>query len=86
MQKQPDGRWRARYRDPQGKEHAKHRARKSDAERWLVEQQSKVNRGEWVDPALGRVRVRDRAPTLLASKAGLKPRTRGPMSASGGRW
>ena len=51
--KRPDGRYRARYRDFGGREHAKHFDRKIDAERWVTEQQSKVNRGEWVDPALG---------------------------------
>lgn len=49
--KRPDGRWRPLP------ERARHFTRKVDAERWLVEQQSKVNRGEWVDPALGQVRV-----------------------------
>jgi len=74
--KRPDGRWRARYRGPDGKEFAKHFARKVDAERWLTEQRSKLNRGEWVDPALGQVTVRDWAPIWLASKSGLKPTTR----------
>ncbi len=30
-----DGRWRARYRDGEGREHARHFARKIDAQRWL---------------------------------------------------
>ncbi len=54
ISKRPDGRWRARYRDPDGKEHAKHFQRKVDGERWLVEQQSKIARGEYVDPNAGR--------------------------------
>ncbi len=37
MQKQPSGKWRARYRDGTGREHAKHFARKVDAQRWLDE-------------------------------------------------
>ena len=52
--KRPDGKWRARYRDPDGREHARHFARKVDAERWLVDQQSKIARGEYVDPTAGR--------------------------------
>jgi integrase len=36
IKKRPDGRWRARYRDPAGKEHAKHFARRVDAERFLT--------------------------------------------------
>ena len=35
IKKRPDGRWRARYRDPDGRERAKHFARKVDAERFL---------------------------------------------------
>lgn len=74
--KRPDGRWRARYRGADGKERARHFSRKVDAERWLVEQQSKINRGEWVDPALGQVHVGEWAKTWLASKQGLKPSAR----------
>ncbi len=29
--KRPDGHWRARYRDPTGREHARHFARKIEA-------------------------------------------------------
>jgi hypothetical protein len=36
IKRRPDGRWRARYRDPAGKEHAKHFARRVDAERFLT--------------------------------------------------
>ena len=32
IQKRPDGRWRARYRDSHGKEHARHFARKVDGQ------------------------------------------------------
>ncbi len=76
LTKRPDGKWRARYRDAAGKEHAKHFARKVDADRWLVEQRSRLARGDWVDPALSRVRVREWAATWLASKQGLKPTAR----------
>ena len=53
--RRPDGRWRARYRDANGREHAKHFQRKTDGEAWLVVQQSAIQRGEWVDPKAGRV-------------------------------
>src|ERR671921_416517 len=74
--KRPDGRWRARYRGLDGRERARHFSRKVDAERWLVEQQSKVNRGEWADPVLGQVPVGELAKTWLPSKQGLKPSAR----------
>lgn len=74
--KRPDGRWRARYRDDSGREHAKHFDRRIDAERWVTESQSKVNRGEWVDPVLGRLTVAEWSVTWLASKQSLKPTAR----------
>jgi hypothetical protein len=45
VQKRPDGRWRARYRDAADKEHARHFARKADAERWLDQVRSDLLRG-----------------------------------------
>jgi hypothetical protein len=47
--------WRARYRDETGKEHAKHFARKADAQRWLDEVTASMVSGEYVDPRAGRV-------------------------------
>ncbi len=35
IQKRPDGRCRARYRDDAGSEHARHFARRVDGQRWL---------------------------------------------------
>lgn len=52
--KRPNGKWRARYRDPSGKEHSGHFARKVDAEQWLAQQVTKVGSGTWVDPLAGR--------------------------------
>lgn len=49
--KRPDGRWRARYRDPEGRERAKHFDRKVDAERFLTTIESSKLRGMYVDPA-----------------------------------
>jgi hypothetical protein len=43
--KRPDGRWRARYRDAVGKEHARHFARKIDAQRWVTEVTSSMVTG-----------------------------------------
>jgi hypothetical protein len=37
IQRRPDGRWRARYHDPSGRERARHFDRKIDAQRWLDE-------------------------------------------------
>lgn len=54
IQKRSNGKWRARYRDPAGKEHARHFDRKADAERWLTSIESSKLRGDWIDPNLGR--------------------------------
>ena len=58
ISKRPDGQWRARYRDETGKEHAKHFARKADAQRWLDEVTASMVRGEYVDPRLAVSRSR----------------------------
>jgi integrase len=49
--KRPDGRWRARYRDPGGQERAKHFDKKLDAERWLTTVEASKLRGAYVDPS-----------------------------------
>src|SRR3954453_21044708 len=50
IKKRPDGKYRARYRDEAGSEHARHFARKLDAQRWLDEQTSKLVTGTHVAP------------------------------------
>lgn len=55
IKKRPDGRYRARYRDGNGHEHARHFTRKVDAQRWLDETTTAVLTGAYVDPRAGRV-------------------------------
>jgi integrase len=50
VQRRPNGKWRARYRDPDGKEHAKHFERKADATRFLATVESSKLQGAFVDP------------------------------------
>jgi len=52
--KRPDGRWRARYRDEAGKEHAKHFDRRVDGQRWLDEVTAAAVTGQYVDRKAGR--------------------------------
>lgn len=47
-------RYRARYRDEAGKEHARHFVKKANAQRWLDEVTASVVRGDYVDPAAGK--------------------------------
>jgi integrase len=53
VKRRPDGKWRARYRDEAGREHARHFARKKDGERWLDEQTAAIVTGQYVDPKAG---------------------------------
>ena len=64
--KRPDGRWRARYRDAAGKEHARHFARKLDGQRWLDEVISSVVTGTYTDPRTARTTVGEWCETWLA--------------------
>src|SRR3712207_7913517 len=50
----PNGKYRPRYRDEHGKEHARHFDRKVDAQRWLDEVTATVVTGTYVDPGAGR--------------------------------
>jgi hypothetical protein len=50
----PNGKYRPRYRDEHGKEHARHLDRKVDAQRWLDEVTAAVVTGTYVDPGAGR--------------------------------
>jgi integrase len=54
-------RWRARYVDDSGREHARSFARKVDAQRWLDEVTAAVVTGQYVDPKAGQVTFRDYA-------------------------
>jgi integrase len=46
-----NGRYRARYRDPLGRQRCETFSRKADAERFLREMQVDIERGRWIDPA-----------------------------------
>lgn len=59
IKKRPDGRYRARYRDEAGKEHAKHFTRKVDGQQWLDEQTAAIVTGQYVDPKAGRITFAD---------------------------
>src|SRR3954453_7317609 len=52
--KRPDGTYRPRYRDENGKEHARHFKRKVDAQRWLNEVTAAGIPGGYADPQAGR--------------------------------
>lgn len=76
VKRRPDGKYRARYRDHAGKEHAKHFDRKIDADRWVTGQEAALDRGEHIDPRAGRVRFADYAASWLANQMHLRDSTR----------
>jgi integrase len=69
-------RWRARWRDPAGRERSKTFARKVDAERFLLGIEDAKLRGAYVDPAAGRVGFTEQAERWFATTAALRPSTR----------
>ena len=68
ISKRPNGKWRARYRDHEGREHARHFPRKVDAQRWLDEVTTSVLTGQYVAPDAGRITFREYAEQWRASQ------------------
>jgi integrase len=66
---------RARYRDAAGKEHARHFARKVDAQRWLDDVTSSVVTGHYVDPKTARTTVEKWCETWLEGYKTRRPGT-----------
>lgn len=73
--RRPDGAWRARYRDKRGKEHARHFARKIDAQGWLDEITTSTLTGTYVDPGRSKRTVEAVAASWLKSKLDSKAST-----------
>lgn len=68
--------WRARYRAPDGRERSKVFRRKVDAERWLREELSRIDRAEWTDPKGGSVAFGEVASRWLDTRRAVRPSTR----------
>jgi hypothetical protein len=68
-------RWRARYVDENGNEHAKGFGRKADAQNWLNKQVSDQVTGAWTDPALSGVTFGVLAERWLTTKANRSAKT-----------
>lgn len=54
VEKRGPGRWRARYRDPNGRELSRTFERRADAERFLALTEADKAQGAWIDPVAGR--------------------------------
>lgn len=69
------GRWRARFRDNEGLEHAAHRRTRAEAQAWLDEQTASLVRGDWRDPRSGRLPIAEQAERWYGAQAQCKPST-----------
>lgn len=69
------GHWRARYRDPVGRQRSETFSRKADAERFLREMQVAVERGRWLDPRAAETPLASWAAEFLALARRLSPTT-----------
>ncbi len=76
LARRPNGRWRPRYRDAAGKQHARHFDRMVDAQAWLDSVTTSVLTGASVDPERTRVTLAEWAGQWLESKVDLEPTTR----------
>lgn len=74
----PSGRWQARFRSADNRLVSAPRMfrTKGEATRWLAGAESDQARGIWLDPAAGRVLLRDYATAWLGGKSTIAPRTR----------
>jgi Phage integrase, N-terminal SAM-like domain len=68
--------YRARYRDPAGREKARVFTRRVDAQRFLTEVENSKLRGTWTDPALGRVMFQEWLAEWWSTTTNLRPSTR----------
>jgi integrase len=77
IKRRSDGRWRARYRDPSGRERARHFDKKSDAQGWLDEMTVGLITGTYVDPKAGRIALKEYVEKRwLPAQVHLRPNTR----------
>lgn len=68
ISKLASGKWRARYYDAAGKQHAKHFTRKVDGQRWLDEVTASVVTGTYVAPRAGNITFKEYAEQWRASQ------------------
>jgi integrase len=74
--KQANGRWRARYRDPNGRTRSQTFDRKVDAQSFLDDSSTDQRRGEWIDPRSRRDTFDHWADRWWATTIRLRPTTR----------
>ena len=73
IKRRDNGKWRARYRDDTGKEHARHFERRVDAQGWLDQQTARLVGGTHISPRTARATVSEWAETWLAGYGTRRP-------------
>lgn len=73
--KLPNGRWRIRYRDPQGRPRSKVCNTKAEARDWVQEVGHAGRAQAWVAPELGRITLRKWAEEYMSTVVHLRPTT-----------
>lgn len=81
-----NGKYRARYWGPDGRQRCRHFDLKRDADRWVASNETARGRGEWLDPDRGRITVAEWLPIWAATKATLRPKTRLAYESVVDRW
>ena len=77
VRRRESGRWQARYPGPDGRLRSAPTtfATKRDAEQWLTVAESRMIRGDWIDPQRSSVRFEAYAERWITERPALRPRT-----------
>jgi integrase len=76
VEKRADKRWRARYRALDGRERSRTFTKKTDAVAWLDASMASQVRGDWIDPALGKMTFGEWVGRWEAGLVDLRPTTK----------
>jgi len=71
----PSGKWRARFRGPDGRRHSKLFDRSVDASLWLAQEKVRAAQGGWMDPRAGSVSLETYTTRWLETRTDLRPTT-----------
>lgn len=77
VRKLPSGRYQASYLGPDGRRHYAPETftGERDADRWLVQVESAIQRREWKDPERAKIQLQDYAESWIKERPHLRPRT-----------
>lgn len=76
LERSSKGKWKARYRDPSGRQRSKTFDRKSEAQKFLAMTATEMVQGTWRDPDLEKISFRDWIEEWWDTTVDLRPSTR----------